>query len=931
MAVRAAAQWGAPVERKDRRTDGFAQTASTVLLLAAMAVAAPAPAVAQTPRDTLTQAAGPQYEDAGPLRRLFYGRNWRDLWGAPLEAPVLDLGTFSGGLSVLRPGGGRQSITLHLTDAQGDRWIFRSIDKHPSRAGLPWEVESAPAARMIEDHVSALHPGGHFAAPPVLEAVGVLHTPPQLFIMPDDPRLGEHRVVYAGMLGAIERRPNQGPDGSPGFAGSRRVNGWDNFEETLRSGHEHRLDEAELLRARLVDMLLGDPDRGTDQWRWARFGEAGGYMWRPIPEDRDWIFAHADGLFARVAQGVYPKLVRFGAAYAPVERYTFSSHIIDRQLLTRLTREDFEREAEAVRRTVTDDVIDRALAVMPAPYHALSGDRIRAALRSRRDALPRIAAEFYAWLADAVDVRGTLEPERFDIERMDDGAVRVRVQRRTDVPLVAAAGNGSDTTSGSDAARGPITGLAPSHEVYYERLFLPGETREVRVYVHGGDNHVRVTGAADGEITIRVIGGDGADTFEDRAGNVRFYKQDGELELVESSGTRLDRTRWLPPPPPEGLRAGYAWAPDWGVSTGFAPAADYDERSGLLVGVGATRTEYGFRRLPYATELSARAFWAPATGGLRGELAIDRRIENSRRSLRLDVVGKRMDRFPLYGLVTDDARARVAFDYDVFRVAPSMVWWLGARPGLDPEANIVGSDVLEEEERDEDEAVERAEPGVRFSGELRAGPVFSWARLDAPAASLAGLAAADYGGAVSQLGAQASLRLRRHDDRAAPRRGYRMSAAAGVFPIVDGAGAFGDVSAVAAAYVPLLGDGPHMALRAGGERVFGEFPIFEAAFLGGRHSLRGSRTHEYAGDTHVFGNAELRVPVDTVQLFINAELGIFGLADAGRVWRDGASPDGWRTGFGGGAWLAAFGRAVSIAVVRGDRATRLHTWFGLPF
>jgi hypothetical protein len=901
-------------------------------VLAAVFTALAQPLSAQTPNDTVTVVAGPQYA-AGPLRRFLNGDNWRHLWVQPIRVPVLDLDRLGGGVTPLRQGGGAQTITLHLHNEAGERWIFRSIDKRPGIADQRWELRGSPMGGVVADHVSALHPGGHFAVPPVLEAAGVLHSPQQPFVMPDVPVLGEYRETFAGMLGALVVRPNQGPDRTPGFAGSRRIEGWEDFQEDLLSGHEHRLDEAELLRARLVDMLMGDPDRGTDQWRWARFGDEGAYTWRPIPEDRDWIFARASGVFARVAQSYYPKLVRFDDDYPSVKRLTFSSHIVDRSMLTRLSRQDFDREAAAVRAAVTDEVIERAIAAMPAPYAELSGAMLRAYLRARRDALPRIAASFYEWLADAVDVRGTEENELVEIERRADGSVLVRIRRRAaDSPLVAATTPAGQPAPPSAPAP-PATADArvpPSHATYYERVFVPGETREVRVHLHAGDNHARVTGAAAGPIIIRVIGGDGDDVLEDLAGNVRFYKQAGDVRVVSSSGTRLDRTRWLPPPPPEGMRGGYAWAPDWGREADFNPAVGYDDLAGVLVGGAAQWTRYGFRRLPYETQSTVRALYAPGTGGMRAEVEVDHRFPNSRRALRLDVRGARMDDFPFHGLAGNNGHRRIIFDHAFVRVAPSLVWWLGPRPGLDPEANVAGDESGGDDA--EDDAAETSVQAMRFTGEFRIGPAFGWTRLDAPHLGGEALLPASYSGEiVTQAGALASLELRRHEDRGAPRRGYRVRAHTGLYPFADGAGAFGNVSAMATGYVPLLGDGPHLALRVGGERAFGEFPLFEAAFLGGRHSLRGSRTHEFAGDTRVYGNAELRIPVDTVRLVINAEFGVFGFGDAGRVWLDGAAPDGWRTGVGGGAWLAAFGRAVSVAVGRGRDATRLHAWLGLPF
>jgi hemolysin activation/secretion protein len=98
----------------------------------------------------------------------------------------------------------------------------------------------------------------------------------------------------------------------------------------------------------------------------------------------------------------------------------------------------------------------------------------------------------------------------------------------------------------------------------------------------------------------------------------------------------------------------------------------------------------------------------------------------------------------------------------------------------------------------------------------------------------------------------------------------------------------------------------------------GGYPAQFAAAIGGRRSLRGYSFHRFAGDAAAYGGTELRVPVGTVNFIVRSQLGLFALADAGRVWFDGASNGGWHAGAGGGFWLAALGRSVSVAYAHGE-------------
>ena len=83
-----------------------------------------------------------------------------------------------------------------------------------------------------------------------------------------------------------------------------------------------------------------------------------------------------------------------------------------------------------------------------------------------------------------------------------------------------------------------------------------------------------------------------------------------------------------------------------------------------------------------------------------------------------------------------------------------------------------------------------------------------------------------------------------------PKSGLEFDATAAVYPKMwDATSSFGTVSAVATSFITLpLPLSPVFATRIGGQQNFGDFPYFEAAFLGGRQSVRTVRRNEVAGD-----------------------------------------------------------------------------------
>jgi hypothetical protein len=872
--------------------------------------------------DVVTAVPGHAYRADG-LARLFLGGGWRDVWTTAVEVPVFDLGGYAGGVEIIRRGGGYQSITLHLAEAAGWReYRYRSVNKFPQLA-MPHELRGTLAGAVLQDQVSTLFPAAPLLVPPLLAAIGALHVVPDLYIMPDDPRLGEHREAFAGMLGTVELKPDDAPDGEPGFAGSRSVKGTTGFFSDIAESRMHMLDEREFLAVRLIDFMVNDTDRTEDNFEWARFDAAGGtYRWRPVARDRDRAFMDARGLLnSLIVRRVYPKLVPFGPDFS-LAGLTYTSFTLDRRLLQRLARTDFEDIAREVQRAIGDDVIEAVIAELPRSWRERTdaAGRLRHALTARRTALPAIALAFYRDLASEVDVHGTAEDEYASVVRHDDGTVTVTISGREDADRVDIArhGDGSLTLA--------LSGSAPSTTVatpFYRRTFDPGETNEVRLYLGAGDDLAVVRGAQSSAIKVRVIGGAGDDMLVDSAGGggTFFYDSEGDNTFVAASGTRVSRDHWTPLEPATGLRLGRPWRPDWGGSSGWGPVIDYTEGSGIVVGYGPDRRQHGFRRLPHHWSAGAKLLVGSGSGRLGVTLVADYRAENSPLALMLAARVSQLDALRFHGYGNDspelDRDASLVRQNSV-AVEPALVWHIGwrAREGL---GNPLRGEVA-------------GLPGLRpLVGQLEAGPVLYWS--DASPREGSPFAAADAIGsdAFGRIGLRLGLELDRTDRDPVPTRGWTFRAALAGYPAAwDASESFSTAEAVGSVYVPLAKLGPHVAVRAGGAMGSGAIPVQHAPAIGGRRTLRGYAWQRFTGDASAYGSTELRVPTGSVSMFVRWQTGVFALADAGRVWFDGRSEGGWHTGVGGGFWLASLGRGVSVAWARGEE-TRLYLSSGVSF
>jgi hypothetical protein len=396
---------------------------------------------------------------AGGFHRMLLGDGYRNLWAEPVRVPVLNLSQVAGGLRVIRESTGKQTRSLELVSRDGREFRFRSADKET--LGLSPAMRKSMLASVFQDQTSALFPGAAAVAASLAEAAGIPHTALGLFVLPDDPRLGKFRQKYAGMLGILELYPSAKGAGAPGIANFRDVIKTEELAERLNKSTADRIEPQSYLAIRLFDMFLNDADRHPGQWRWGTRDRSAPRRWVAIPLDRDNAFSSYGGMVASVGRLKDPQLVPFTGDYR-LRGLTRKASDMDARLLAGLDREVWDSIAAALTARLSDSAIADAIGQLPTSYYELVGADLEAKLRSRRDKLSDIASRFYGRLARVVDVHGTDGAERVEIVRQADGSVDIQLS-----PLDR-----------------------PQNPPYFIRHFVPDQTNEVRVYLHGGADQV---------------------------------------------------------------------------------------------------------------------------------------------------------------------------------------------------------------------------------------------------------------------------------------------------------------------------------------------------------------------------------------------------------------------------------------------------------
>ncbi|MCC5612575.1 metallophosphoesterase, partial [Nostoc sp. CHAB 5834] len=511
--------------------------------------------------DSIRVAIVPAYDSVGRVQRWLLGNNYRTEWATPVNLPVFDLTRTNGGFKILQRGGGQQTKSLRLEDASGREWVLRSIQKDPANA-LPVALRETIAKDVLQDEISAGYPFAPLIVPTLAKVVGVPHANPRVVYVPDDPALGIYQADFGKTVCLFEER-------SPGDGKSIST---PKVLEALEKDNDNQVDRKAFLRARMLDLFIGDWDRHEDQWRWGSHKTATGKEFFPIPRDRDQVFFRTDGLLPAIASlpWLQPKFQGFTAKLANVDGFMFNGRYVDRMFLSGLDVQDWTTEITALRDSLTDTVLERAINQLPDIIRQKSGNRLLETLKIRRGWLLEKGLEYYRFIAKAVDIPGSDKTELFRIEHLDGDRVAVSVVKIS--------------KDGSLAQQ------------IYKRVFDASVTDEIRLYGQKGNDRFEVTGTQTANIRVRLIGGKGTDVFNVKGNPGKPIIYDLSTEANELPGRNqailhLSTHKAVNQYDPHAFK--------YDIVAPLATAG-YNLDDGVLLGAGVQWTKQGFRKSPFA-------------------------------------------------------------------------------------------------------------------------------------------------------------------------------------------------------------------------------------------------------------------------------------------------------------------------------------------
>jgi hypothetical protein len=847
--------------------------------------------------DSLTIISDSRYEAKG-FWQFLMGSHYRDLWTMPVKLPVLNLQQFEGGVDAYHFTGGQQSTTFFARTEEGGHYVFRSVQKNPvvfaEDQDDPEQImfNNSVIRDVLQDQISSSHPYGPLTLMPILKASGLYYS--------------DHSLFYLHKQAGSEEFPETGvntPVMKENFASLDYLKQFDsNVEDVISTADlitymledgEYSVDAEWYLRARLIDILVGDWDRHEGQFLWAITSDYKQKVARTYQLDHDGAYFVMTGLLPSLGTRARPlrKFQHFDEDIRELAGLNEQARYMDEIFLNRLPERRWSAVAEDLQKRISDKVLQKAVSRLPDEIYRLDGHQLLSKLKSRRDKLPVYAMEFYDRIARDLDITGTVADNLFRLTESEDGNLSISVY---------------SSTEGS------------SLNLIFERVIKADETRSVRLFGIEGENRYEFNYPGDLPITVHIV-----DLNEQRVieytgnasgKNIKVHTTSPEFpdDFQFKFNTR-DFTEDLV------QKYGYNYQEADDDLFEIIPSFRLNSDDGLILGGGVAFTTYRFRRYPYATRQQLVARLATRTTGYT-----------------IDYNGEFIN-------VTGSAD----LDLNMYIQAPNFsnnFFGLGNETGADRSSNFfdVRRDIYGID----------AELKFDLTRELNIGTAltFEAVKLDVGLDKFfltpeAGLADDDFD-THSILGFRSSARYNIGDTGFFPRNRFQIESAVHITHNFLDSNTMLTLNGSVVGSRSIFHRNLVVASRVGAATNIGDFRFFQANTLGDAGSFlrsnrgffeaanfRGVPRDRFSGRSVFYQNTELRSKLfEFNNYFAPGDFGVIALFDHGRVWAPGESSDVWHYAYGGGVWYNFYKNfLISSTYAISDVDSNISVLFGFMF
>ena len=792
---------------------------------------------------------------ASATKEFFWGKHYRKEWGTTVSFPVLDMKTFKGGLTPDKLGGGHQSKSLRVIAGDGKEYVLRTVKKDLTPL-VPEGLKGTFVHRQANDQLSMVHPYGALIVARLAEKISIYHVNPEIVFVPNTEALKEFRDTIGNKLCYFEERPSgKGWEHSEIADNAEKIETTEDILENFAKDTKYRMDQKELLKARLFDMMINDFDRHEDNWDWAKFSQRGPLgekdsitLYKAFAKDRDHALSKVDGLLMH--------FIAMPWALRPLENITnrakdvlglnFAARYLDRQFLNEVSKEDWQQTISSIQSSLTNDAIKEAIDIVPPEVNKYSGDFLKKRLIQRKDNLSKYGMKYYRKLNKYVTVTGSAKDEHFNIVFLDDAL--------------------------------SVTGMSEKNDTFYHRIFYPDQTKEINIYGLESKDNFTFSGNAKNKFKVRIIGGEETDKYiNDRTASgkkVRIYDVQDSIYVNEKK-YRVNRNE-------DTL---YQYKRKSTKYDSYMPfiIPGYNPDDGLYFGIGFKYKKQQWGKAPFGWEQSLKVEATTATGFMGF----------SYKGLFKHVFGKwdldllaiyRGPKFVFNYYGTGNETELLVKDKAFYRTGLKA---LSFSPGISRETDHVYVRFALEY----DEVRVLNTPGKFISTDL--------ADVDTSVFSK------KHFGGVTGVWNYSSADVKKN-----PTKGLALEAGFKYRDNLDKTSSYLNLHGALSFYLS-LGRSLVFAHRTGGATNIGEYDLYFANTLGRSENLRGFWRYRFSGKTSFYQNTELRLSLSRKRNF-----GLLGFIDDGKVWIENEDSKTLHVGYGGGFYFIPF-NSLGLTVTYG--------------
>lgn len=786
-----------------------------------------------------------------------WGHLYTEEYLTDYKMPVLDLATAKGGLMAYELGGGQQTNAIRLKNRKGKIYQLRSVEKVTDR--MPSLLRKTFAVDLVKQQLTAGYPFSPLMVSPMAEAIDIFHTNPTVVYVPKQPNLGRYNDL-GGEVYLFEERADGDWSDLKSFGYPEKIEKARKLINKKLKNDKTVIDQPLVLRCRLFDMIIGDWDRHSNQWRWATYEmEDDKKLYKPIPRDRDQAFAKFDGLGNAIADFTFPMVKaseNFDGKITKKEAtwLNYKARYFDRFFLNAMKLEDWEREAKYIQEHLTDAAIEAAVKKIPPFAYDKRGKDFIEFIKSRRDDLLKVARQYYKVLNKEVLILGTHKDNLFIVNRLNDLQTKVSVYEY----------NKKKTEK----------------QFLYERTFENEVSKELRLYGLDGADQFQVTGKVGQSPLVRLIGGKGEDSYADNS-KVRgwskrtiIYDDNKEKSTLRLKGETKDKRSKME------MRNTFNYR-------------DYDYNYAIPVPMIGINPDDGFhlnlsmiwRTFSFKRKQNHRFNGSVAFGSGAYSLSYNADYFNTFQNWDMNLqLTAEVPRFVsnFHGLGNETERNTDEFGKDFYRIRRTL---LAAYPSFK----------------------KRWDSGISFS----VGPAFESIKIEEKAERITGADFMEFRPTIFNhqnfSGGNAGFHFYNADHFALPTQGL------GLLVDANWRANLQDVDRQMLrfkselTFFTRLTQTDYFVLenRLHGSHIIGDFDFFQAVSLGGGSSLRGFSQGRFSGRTAFYHTIDLRIKIiDSENSFLPISGGITPGFDYGRVWIKTEDSDKWHLSYGGSIWVA---------------------------